>query len=513
MKKTPAGPGSFGFKETISCAKGDLNPHALIRALAPQASASANSAIRARQSNHIDQRRHYHESMEDICTPGEPSRLYSANMSSSPHEAETVRIAQELIQIDTTNYGGGRAVGEDIAAQYVEHYLSNLGISSRLISSAPNRTSLVARVPGKDMSLAPLVVHGHLDVVPAIAEDWSVDPFAGVIQDGYLWGRGAVDMKNMNAMILSSLGEILGEGELPQRELILAFFADEEDGGQLGSGYLVREHPELFSGAESAISEVGGYSVQVGSQRAYLIQTGEKAMIWVRARARGAAGHGSRLLTGNALLTLAEALVRLGRHEWRLQLNNTTTRLLEEIAGALGAEPDLEHPERLIVHTGTGSGFIESSLRTTANVTMLEAGYKHNVVPDLAEASIDIRTLPGDEDNVLNELREILGDAIEIDIIHQDIGLEVPFEGRLVETMIQTLQRADPEASVFPYLMPAGTDNKALARLGIDGYGFVPMRLPLDYDFVSMFHGVDERIPLDALTFGHRVLTDLLRSY
>lgn len=437
----------------------------------------------------------------------------SETLSESLHEDETIRIAQELIRIDTTNYGGGKANGEQEAAEYVEAHLKALGLSTTIIESAPKRTSIVARVPGADASLDPLVVHGHLDVVPAIADDWSVDPFAAVIKDDYLWGRGAVDMKNMNAMILSSVAGLLRAGELPRRELILAFFADEEDGGGLGSRYLADTHPELFAGATKAISEVGGYSVQVGEKRAYLIQTGEKAMIWLKLRARGKAGHGSRLLSENAIITLVEALVRLDRHEWRVKLNATTTTLLQEIARAVGVEPDLEHPEKLVVHTGAGSGFVESSLRTTANVTMLDAGYKHNVVPDLAEASVDIRTLPGDEDAVLAELREILGDEIEIEITHQDVGLEVPFEGELVEAMVRTLKQADPEASVFPYLMPAGTDNKALARIGIDGYGFVPMQLPPDYDFVSMFHGVDERIPLNALTFGHRVLTDLLRSY
>lgn len=435
--------------------------------------------------------------------------------SSSNVEAnsETVRFAQELIQIDTTNFGEGNAVGERVAAEYIEHHLQTLGLSASLFESERNRTSLVCRVPGSDNSLPPLVIHGHLDVVPALEDNWSVDPFAGVIHDGYLWGRGAVDMKNMNAMILSSVKDILAQGELPKRELILAFFADEEAGGVLGSAFMVKRHPELFAGAQFAISEVGGYSISLAGQRAYLIQTGEKAMMWAHIRARGRASHGSLVLSDNALISLAEALVRLGRHEWRLTLNTTTTSLLESIAEAVGVDFDPEHPDSLLVHTGVGAGFIESSLRTTANATMLNAGMKHNVVPDSAQASIDIRTLPGEEVAVLAELAEILGPDIEIDIAHRDIGLEVPFSGELVHSMIQCLKRADPDARVLPYLMPAGTDNKALARIGIDGYGFVPMLLPDDYDFVSMFHGVDERIPISALDFGHRVLTDLLRTY
>lgn len=426
---------------------------------------------------------------------------------------DTLRLAQELIRIDTTNFGGGNARGEQEAAEFIQAHLAELGIQSQLFESAPRRTNLIARVPGRNPTLSPLVVHGHLDVVPAVDEQWSVDPFAAEVRDGMLWGRGAVDMKNMNAMILSSVAELLNRGDGPNRDLILAFFADEEDGGGLGSGYMVTEHPEVFDGAQSALSEVGGYSIQVGEKRAYLIQTGEKAMMWLRIRARGKASHGSQRLGDNAIISLAKALIRLDEHEWHLSLTNTTTRLLAEIASAIGAEPDLEHPERLVVHTGLTAGFISSSLRTTANVTMVDAGYKQNVVPDAAEARLDIRTVPGDEEQVLAEVQRLLGSDIEIEVLHQDVGLELPFSGDLVTAMVDTLHQFDPEASVFPYLMPAGTDNKALSKIGIEGYGFVPMQLPKDYDFVSMFHGVDERIPLEALDFGHRVLTELLRNY
>jgi len=427
--------------------------------------------------------------------------------------SDTVRIAKDLIRIDTSNFGNGKAVGEDVAADFVSEYLRALELEPRTLQSAPTRTSVICTVPGRDRSLPPLIVHGHLDVVPADASEWQVDPFGGVIKDGYLWGRGAVDMKNMNAMILSSLDEIIRSGELPRRNLILAFFADEEAGGVLGSHYVVDNHPEVFAGATHAISEVGGYSVDVAGQRAYLIQTGEKAMLWVHARARGTAAHGSRLLSDNAIHTLAKALVRLDAHQWRLTLTNTTERLLREIAGIAGVNFAETPAENLVAFTGAGSGFIASSLRTTANPTMLNAGVKHNVVPDRAEVSIDIRTLPGEEDAVLEQLQAILGPQIEIEVAHRDIGMEFPFGGDLVDAMVDSLRDADPHAKVLPYLMPAGTDNKALARLGIHGYGFVPMQLPPEYDFVSMFHGVDERIPVGALSFGHRVLGHLLRTY
>ena len=431
----------------------------------------------------------------------------------SVEPSETLTIARDLIRIDTSNFGGGDAVGEEVAAEYVTDYLSRLELAPRIIQSAPTRTSVVCRVPGRDASLPPLIVHGHLDVVPADGGEWQVDPFEGVVQDGYLWGRGSVDMKNMNAMILSSLSELLRSGDRPRRDITVAFFADEENGGVLGSHYLVDHHPELFTGAQYAVSEVGGYSIEVAGSRAYLLQTGEKAMMWLNIRARGKAAHGSRLLSDNAILTLAHALLRLEAHEWRLNLTQTTEQLLREIAGIAGIEFLSADPDDLVKLTGVTSGFIASSLRTTSNPTMLRSGIKHNMVPDRAEASIDIRTLPGEEGAVLEQLREILGPDIEVDISHQDIGMEFPFEGELVDAMISSLRAEDPPARVLPYLMPAGTDNKALARLGIKGYGFVPMQLPPDFDFVSMFHGVNERIPISALSFGHRVLSHLLRSY
>ncbi|MDJ0322632.1 M20/M25/M40 family metallo-hydrolase [Cryobacterium sp. PH31-AA6] len=425
----------------------------------------------------------------------------------------TAEIARDLIRFDTSNYGEGRSNGETDAAEYVAANLRSLGLTPKLFDSEPGRTSVVARVPGRDSSRGALVVHGHLDVVPADPEAWSVDPFAGVIKDGLLWGRGAVDMKNMDAMILASLKDILGSGQQPARDLIVAFFADEEAGGVLGSHYLVDTHPDLLTGATEAISEVGGYSITLGGQRAYLLQTGEKALIWIKLIARGDAAHGSRLIHANAVTRLAEAVAKVGRREWPIRLTDTTTALLAELARVLDVDPQRVGPDELALATGTASGFIQASLRTTTNPTVLHAGYKHNVIPDRAEALIDIRTLPGDEDAVLAEIAELVGPEIEIVIMHRDIGLETEFGGPLVDAVVDTLGRHDPGAPVLPYLLSAGTDNKALSTLGIKGYGFAPLKLPADLDFPAMFHGVDERVPLDALVFGRQVLTDLLSNY
>ncbi|QBE47624.1 M20/M25/M40 family metallo-hydrolase [Leucobacter triazinivorans] len=427
--------------------------------------------------------------------------------------SETARVARDLIRIDTSNRGGGDAEPELPAAEYVADYLRALGLDPRIFEAAPGRASVIARVPGADPALPALVLHGHLDVVPADPANWSVDPFAGEIRDGMLWGRGAVDMKDMDAMMLTAVAELLRAGELPRREIVLAFFADEENGGVYGAHHLVANHPELFAGAETAISEVGGYSIDVAGTRAYLIQTGEKALDWIRLRARGTAAHGSRVWHDNAVTRLAEAIAALGRHEWPLVLCDTTRELLDEVAGILGENPSEVSADELVLRLGAGGGFIQASLRNTSNPTVLAAGYKHNVIPDTAEALVDVRSLPAEQGDVLAEVQRIVGPDIEIETVHSDIGLEVPFGGELVEAMTASLRRADPEARVLPYLLSGGTDNKALSLLGITGYGFVPLRLPADLDFPGMFHGVDERVPLDALDFGHRVLVDLLRTY
>jgi len=430
-----------------------------------------------------------------------------------PEPDETATIASELIRFDTTNFGEGRSKGETEAAEYVAAKLEALGLTPQLFDSAPRRTSVVTRVPGRDGTKPALVVHGHLDVVPADPTQWSVDPFAGEIRDGLLWGRGAVDMKNMDAMILTALGDVLSAGGQPERDLVIAFFADEENGGAYGSHFLVREHPELFAGATEAISEVGGYSIDIEGKPAYLLQTGEKAMIWARLVAEAPAGHGSRLVARNAVTELAEAVAKIGRLEFPVQLTDTTRELVAELARILGTDAEQLGPDELVLRTGSAAGFITATLRNTANPTMLTAGYKSNVIPERAEARVDIRPLPGQEDEVLALIDELIGENVRIELVTKDTGLENPTRGELVDAIGATIARHDPGVPVLPYLMPAGTDNKALSTLGIRGYGFAPLKLPVDLDFPAMFHGIDERVPLSALTFGRAVLADLLASY
>jgi len=428
-------------------------------------------------------------------------------------ENEAVEICRKLIQIDTTNYGGNKGAGELEAARYVAQLLQEVSLAAQIYESAPGRANVLVRIPGADRTLPALVVHGHLDVVPAIAEDWSVDPFGAEIIDGMIWGRGAVDMKNMDAMIIAAVRHLQRENITPQRDLIIAFFADEEAGGDYGSGWMVQNHPELFAGATEAISEVGGFSVEINGRRAYMLQTAEKGIAWLKLTAQGMAGHGSQLNPDNAVTALAGAVHRIGEHQWPLSYTKTTRALLEQVAELAGLDFDEANPAPLLTAMGNVSRFVGATLQNTANPTALEAGYKHNVIPGQAHALIDCRTLPDQHEATLQTLRELAGEHVEVSMMHEQDSLEVPFAGPLVESMVQSLLAEDPDAVVLPYMLSGGTDNKWLAKLDITGYGFAPLQLPAELDFTGMFHGVDERVPVDSIKFGVRVLHKLLQEY
>ena len=428
-------------------------------------------------------------------------------------EDEVTRICQELIRFDTSNFGDGSGPGERAAAEYTAGLIEEAGLHADLFESAPGRASVVTRMEGSDSSLPALVVHGHLDVVPAQKQDWSVDPFSGEERDGLIWGRGAVDMKDMDAMILSVMRSMAASGVKPRRDLVFAFFADEEAGGQYGAGWAVENRRELFDGATEAISEVGGFSATIGGKRTYLLQTAEKGISWLRLAAHGRAGHGSQINTDNAVTRLARAVATIGEYPWPIELTDTTRAFLDGVTELTGVEFDPQNPDKLLAELGTVARFVGATLQNTSNPSVLKAGYKHNVIPGSAEALIDVRTLPGQEEQVLAIIRDLAGPGIDVTYEHKDVSLEVPFSGNLVDSMIGALQAEDPGAPVLPYTLSGGTDNKSLSRLGITGYGFAPLRLPEDLDFTGMFHGVDERVPVDSLKFGTRVLSRLLTSY
>ena len=427
-------------------------------------------------------------------------------------ELEAIRICQELIRIPSVNYGDGKG-DEKAVADYIVALLLEVGIEPTIYESAPGRCNVIARIKGSNSQRPGLVVHGHIDVVPANAEDWSVDPFSGVIKNGFIWGRGAVDMKNMDAMILATVREWKRTGYVPERDIVLAFFADEEAGSIFGSHFMVKNHPEVFAGCTEAVSEVGGFSVTVtGGKRLYLIETAEKGIHWMRLTAEGRAGHGSMMNDDNAITRLSEAIARIGRFEWPQRYSKTVKAFFNRIAEETGKPYNEDDLRPLLKEIGFASTMIGATLQNTANPTMLDAGYKANVIPGSASATVDGRFIPGFEDELNSTIRAIIGPDIQIETISHDIALEVDFDSPLVAAMKSALLREDPEGIPVPYLMSGGTDNKALSELGIVGYGFSPLRLPADLDFMSLFHGVDERVPTDGIRFGVRVLADFLEN-
>ena len=427
-------------------------------------------------------------------------------------QSEAVSICQTLIRIPSVNYGEGKGDEAAVAAKVVE-LLLEVGIESKIYESAPGRCNVIAHIKGEDQQRSGLVVHGHLDVVPANAEDWSVDPFSAVIKDGMIWGRGAVDMKNMDAMIIAIFRLWAKKGIKPPRDIVLAFFADEEAGSLFGSRWMVAQHPEVFKGCSEAISEVGGFSVTVaGDKRLYFIEAAQKGIHWMKLSASGRAGHGSMMNPENALTRLSEAVSKVGNYEWPQRYTKTVKVLFKKIAEITGKKYDEKDLRPLLQEIGPMARMIGATLQNTANPTMLEAGYKANVIPQSASAVIDGRFLPGMEDELNATIQQIIGPDILIETLTHDIALEVDFEGDLVESMNRSVLRFDPEGIPVPYLMSGGTDNKALSELGIVGYGFSPLRLPPDLDFMALFHGVDERVPIAGIKFGVNVLEDFLRN-
>ena len=436
-------------------------------------------------------------------------------MTTSTHselELDAIRICQELIRIPSVNFGDGKGDEKDVA-EYVVKQLAEVGIESKIYESAPGRCNVIARIKGSNSNRPGLVVHGHLDVVPANAADWSVDPFSAEMKDGYIWGRGAVDMKNMDAMILATVRSWARSGYVPERDIVLAFFADEEAGSIYGSHYMVKNHPEVFDGCTEAVSEVGGFSVTVaGGKRLYLIETAEKGIHWMKLTAHGRAGHGSVMNDENALTRLTEAVAKIGNYTWPQRYSKTVKAFFKRVADETGKPYNEADLQPLLEEVGFAARMIGATLQNTANPTMLEAGYKANVIPGSASAVIDGRFIPGFEDELNSTIKTLIGEHITVETITRDKALEVPFEGDLVEAMCNALIKEDAVAIPVPYVMSGGTDNKALADIGIIGYGFSPLKLDADFDFMAMFHGVDERVPVEGLVFGARVLKDFLEN-
>ncbi|GAA3734846.1 acetylornithine deacetylase/succinyl-diaminopimelate desuccinylase-like protein [Spinactinospora alkalitolerans] len=439
---------------------------------------------------------------------------------------EVVRFTSELIRIDTTNRGGGDC-RERPAAEYVAERLAEAGLEPAVLESAPGRANVVARVAGSDPSAPALLVHGHLDVVPADPSQWRVHPFSGEVRDGMVWGRGAIDMKNANAMVLSVVRAWARAGRRPRRDIVLAFTADEEDSAAYGADWLVREHAGLFDGCTEGISESGAYTYHARTTggdpvRIYPVGAGERGTAWLRLTARGTAGHGSKTDPGavNAVSELAAAVTRIADHRWPVRLTPTTRAALTEIGAAVGVKVDLEAPgfdpqfdvDAVLERLGPAAALVRSTVRNSTNPTVLDAGYKVNVIPESAGAGVDGRMLPGAEEEFTAALDELTGPRVDWEFAHRSAPLTAPVETPTFAAMRAALLAHDPGAHVVPVCLSGGTDAKQFAELGITGYGFSPLRLPPSLDYGALFHGVDERVPVDALRFGTRVLDAFLSA-
>jgi acetylornithine deacetylase/succinyl-diaminopimelate desuccinylase-like protein len=438
------------------------------------------------------------------------SNVSAAGARGTVAQDEVAALASDLIRIDSTNPGDHSGPGERAAAEYVATLLAEAGLEPKILESHEKRSSVVARIEGADSSRPALLIHGHLDVVPADASDWRVHPFSGEITEDCVWGRGAVDMKDMDAMILAVLRQRLAEGRRPARDVVVAFLADEEAGGSWGARWLVDNHPGEFEGVTEAIGEVGGFSVTIGGKRLYLLQTAEKGMAWMRMTAQGTAGHGSMLNSDNAVTELAEAIARLGRYEWPVRETEAAFAFAKAACTALGVDFDPRDPAAVLGKLGSIAKMVGATLTNTTNPTMLTAGYKVNVVPQVASAQVDGRFLPGYEDEFFSEVDALIGAGVKREQVHHDIAVETSFDGDLVAAMGQALAAEDPDGKMVPYCLSGGTDAKSFSRLGIRCFGFTPLRLPPELDFAGMFHGVDERVPVSALQFGVRVLDRFL---
>jgi acetylornithine deacetylase/succinyl-diaminopimelate desuccinylase-like protein len=430
-------------------------------------------------------------------------------------EAEVVQLTQELIRIDSSNWGDApETVGEAEVADYCAERLREVGFDPEVFSTtSDSRRGVYLRIPGTDPTAGALLLHGHIDVVPAMAEEWTHPPFEALLDGGFVWGRGAVDMKDMDAMILAVVRAWGRSGVRPRRDVVVLFLPDEEAGSVHGSRWLVEHRPEFFEGVTEAVGEVGGFSLTMRDDlRLYPIQTAEKGIRWIRLRARDRAGHGSMIHQDNAVTALCEAVTKVGRHQWPVRRTKTVDRFLEELSEAYGVDLSTGELDQVLQHLGTLGSLVGATMQNTSNPTMLQAGYKHNVIPGEATACIDGRVLPGYEDEFEATIRQIVGDAILVESVVEDDAIEAPFDTATVDLMASVLRAEDPGARAVPYMISGGTDAKAFNRIGIDCYGFSPLQMPADVDYWRLFHGVDERVPVDGLRFGVRVLDRFLRS-
>jgi len=425
-------------------------------------------------------------------------------------------LLQNLIRFDTTNPPGN----ESECVSYINSLLTEAGCSATILASTPERPNLITRLQGQGTA-PPLLLYGHLDVVTTANQMWQYPPFEGRLVDGYVWGRGALDMKGGVVMMLAAFLRAKSEGLALPGDVVLALVSDEEAGGYCGSRYLVENHPELFEGIRYGIGEFGGFSFSIGRQRFYPIMVAEKQVCRLQARVRGPGGHGSLSHRDGAMARLGRMLVNLDRGRLPVHITPATRLMIRSISSNLPFPSgqvlrQLLHPvatDRILSLLGHRGKAFEPLFHHTVNATIVQGGEKVNVVPSEIVVDLDGRLLPGfTPDDLISEVQQVIGSDVELELVRHDPGPAEPDMG-LFDTLATILRRADPTGVPVPMLLPGATDGRIFAGLGIQTYGFLPMPLPPGFDFAGTIHGSDERIPVDSLAFGAEAIYQLLQRF
>jgi len=430
--------------------------------------------------------------------------------------ARPADLLRTLLRFDTTNPPGAEAA----CIAYIDQLLREAGLTTTLVARDPARPNLLARLPGRG-NARPLLLYGHVDVVTTANQRWQYPPFEGVIADGYVWGRGALDMKGGIAMLLAAVLRAQAEGLAPAGDVLLCLVSDEEAGGTYGAQFLVEEHPHLFTDVRYAIGEFGGFSIRVGRQRVYPIMVAEKQVCWMRATVRGPGGHGSMPMHGGAMARAARLLRQLDRHRLPVHVTPVVRQFVETVAGVqpLPARLVLQQllnprlTDRVLTLLRERGRAFDPVLHNTVNATTIRGGEAINVIPSEIVVGLDGRLLPGfTPDDLQRELRPIIGPEVELEVTRSDRYTGTPDMG-MFALLGQVLREADHEGLPAPMLLPGVTDGRFFARLGIQTYGFLPMPLPEELNFSTLIHAADERIPLAALEFGTRAISQVLQRF
>jgi acetylornithine deacetylase/succinyl-diaminopimelate desuccinylase-like protein len=425
-----------------------------------------------------------------------------------------VELLQRLIRFNTTNPPGNEAE----CIHYIDTLLTEAGFQTTILANDPARPNLIARLAGQG-NARPLLLQGHIDVVTTEKQDWQQPPFEGKIVDNYLWGRGTLDMKGGVAMMLAALLRAKAEGTSLPGDVVLTLLSDEEAGGNDGAKFLVEQHAELFKDIRYALGEFGGFSITIGGKKFYAIQVLEKQVCWMKATLDGPGGHASLPMRNGATAKLGRLLQQLNQHRLPVHIIETTQQMLQTISATLGG-PTGEQFGQLLDPTRTDATLdalneqrqiIDPILHNTVNVTIIRGGNQINVIPSEIILEMDGRLLPGyTPDDMLTELRAILTDEVEIEIVRHDQGRAQPDMG-LFDTLATVLREADPDSVPIPFLTPVVTDGRFFSRLGIQTYGFLPLNLPAGFDFLQTVHAADERVPVAAIESGTQAIFEVLR--